>query len=48
MINTLVTIGCVLALIALGIVAVCMFKAIRRDALEAEKEAESELEDWKR
>lgn len=45
--NTLVTIGCVSFLIALGIIIVCMFRAMQRDAREMDAERERELRDFK-
>ena len=44
--NTLLTVGCLLALVWLGYLITRMFKAIRRDARDMDKERERELRDW--
>jgi hypothetical protein len=44
--NTLLTIGCVVVLVALGIVIVKMMQAINRDVKDMDKERERELRDW--
>lgn len=44
--NTLLTVGCLLALVWLGYLIMRMFKAIRRDARDMDKERERELRDW--
>ena len=44
--NTLITIICVVALVALGIVICKMMQAINRDVHDMDEERERELRDW--
>jgi hypothetical protein len=45
--STLLTIGCIVSLVVLGIVIARMFAAIKRDTKEMDEERERELHSWR-